>query len=149
MQTIEKDGHTVKLYAEFDEFPAARKTAWHKYLIESGELENSLEGIKNRVAQTMEAVAGSRNEEATLLLTNLYYSLNAIESGYDANQLAFGVIVASIDDVPQTDLSAEGLSRLVAKCSAFGVTDKEMSDAVQDVKKNSQPAETAITLGLL
>lgn len=148
MQTKElESGSVIRYYEDIEEFPIDRRSPWVKHLTRSGGLDMTIEAQMARLGVIMQVVANDQKEDAQTLLTNYYYSLNAINQlALSPDSLALGVLIGVADGQPNTDLSDNALTALLKRLNP---TQKEVDEILTDVKKNSRPVETAISLGLL
>jgi len=146
MQTLKTDnGHTVRYYTDFDEFPAERRAALTRYSIEASELDTTVQGLGERIGSIMQYYRDGRNGDGETALQNLFYSIQSAKEGYAPDALTFGCLLHDVDGVAVTDLSDTGLKQVIDK---LAVSVGEMSRIVESVKKNSTSAVSSISLGL-
>lgn len=146
MQILTLDsGYTVRYYTDLDEFPAERRAWLTRYQLEAAEIDTTPAGLADRIGTLMGYVQRGETDDALTGLQNLFVALRSAAESYAPDQLSFGVLIHEVDGVPVTDLSPEGLGPLLAR---LAVPVGEFTRIVATVKKNSQPADSGISLGL-
>lgn len=152
METLKLPSLTLRYYSDIDEFPIDRRTRWSKYLLEDSAIDTKPDAIKERLTGLASLIAEGKTEDALVTVQNLYFSINAIEGEYDPSHLAFGVLVHSYEINTSTtinsDLSEDALRATLVTLGNNGLTQKQVTEIVETVKKNSKPSETSISLGL-
>ncbi|WP_080057181.1 hypothetical protein [Spirosoma aerolatum] len=138
-------GQTIRYYSDLDEFPAERRSYLTRYQIEAAEIDLSPEAIADRLGLILQYNAEGRGADVAVSLQNLLFSFNMIRMNYAPDELSFGVLIYDVDGVAVTDLSPEGLHRIL---KPLQIPLTIIQQVLDDVKKNSQTTESVISLGL-
>ena len=115
MVTFEIGRHKVEMYDGIEELPIVR---FHKYqkllLIEAG-IGSDLSALDNRLDKARRFLADGKADKAQQELENLRQCVNLIQQGINPKQLAFAVLVKSIDGKESNDISDDALNALLKK----------------------------------
>jgi hypothetical protein len=130
-------GKEFKLRESPKELPINRFTIHQKYLIQASGIGSTMGDITRHLSTLDRFIAAGKLSEAAQerhnLQINIYLSLNQI----NINSLAFAVLVDEVDGTPVSDYSEEGLQRIATQLGEAGLTQEQLSDILEDVKKNS------------
>lgn len=117
------------MYDDIEELPVERFNKANKYWMLSDHLGNSFDDIDRVHLNKLYYVAG--NKEKTLKeINNLRVLVHNIIREVHPNQLAFACLIYSIDGVEVTDITDDGLKRLIKELSDRGLS-------VGEVKKKT------------
>ena len=115
MVTYEIGKHKVEMYDGIEELPIVR---FHKYqkllLIEAG-IGSDLSALDNRLDKARRFLADGKADKAQQELENLRQCVNLIQQGINPKQLAFAVLVKSIDGKECEDISDDALNAVLKK----------------------------------
>ena len=115
MVTYEIGKHKVEMYDGIEELPIVR---FHKYqkllLIEAG-IGSDLSALDNRLDKARRFLADGKADKAQQELENLRQCVNFIQQGINPKQLAFAVLVKSIDGKDCDDISDDALNAVLKK----------------------------------
>ena len=115
MVTYEIGRHKVEMYDGIEELPIVR---FHKYqkllLIEAG-IGSDLSALDNRLDKARRFLADGKADKAQQELENLRQCVNLIQQGINPKQLAFAVLVKSIDGKDCDDISDDALNAVLKK----------------------------------
>jgi len=79
--------------------------------------------------------SAGKTQEASVELENLHYAFHFALSQFSPTQLAFGVLVATVDGEPVADYSEKALTQLVKRLSSYGLTAGMVEAETSGVKK--------------
>ena len=132
MRTVEISGKKVEIYDNIEELPIIR---FHKYnkclLIDSG-VGGDIGGFDMRLEKIIRFI-GVNKEDAIKELQNLRQCVYLIHEEVNPRHLAFATLVKSIDGVLVTDLSDDGLRKIVEQLGNAPVA--EVDQIVESTKK--------------
>lgn len=145
MQTLTHNGRQIRYYTDIDEFPAGRRSVLTQHQLEAAEFPTNPIELGEKLGAIMTAYNDDRKQEGHIMMQNLYLGIQAIADNYNPTELSFGALIHDVDGVPVTDLSADGLRKLLRELEIPLSTIQRITE---DVKKNSAPAASYISLGL-
>lgn len=137
MLELTKGDHKIRLYASAEELPIKRYSKFQKYaLIESG-IGADIAAIGKHFGKLFEFLTFKMQEESLSEAKNLYYTFFSMLEELNVPGLAFACLVHSIDGEPLTDLTEENLLRVVETLSGFGISQKDVAEGNERLKKKS------------
>jgi hypothetical protein len=129
-------GPRVLLYSSIFELPAGRHAEFNHWVVRGAGIGSGPGDIDRHFAKVSAFVAAGKLEEAGDALALLHYAFNDTLERFDPKHLAFGVLVAAVDEKPCADFTEAGLTALVATLDEYGLTQELVTAEVEDVKKN-------------
>lgn len=138
MKTIKTStGVEIKIYSTGKELEISRYTEFQKYIaLESG-LGSDLDSLKSRFQRIEAFIQEDKKQDALTEVKNALRTCSNAINYVSYYQLAFACLVAEIGGQPQTDCTESGLKTVLEKLGATGLTEQDLEDAVDDVKKKS------------
>lgn len=137
MRQIQLEGsESVLLYQTPQELPAGRYSRFQYWLLREAGIGHGAGAIEQHFHTVTALLAGNRAEAAADALALLHYSFADTLDEFSPRHLAFGCLVAEVSGQPVSDVSEEGLRRLLDRLSALGLTEGMVAAEVADVKKN-------------
>jgi hypothetical protein len=141
-------GPRVLLYSSIFELPAGRHAEFNHWVVRGAGIGSGPGDIDRHFAKVsafLAAAAAAKSNEVEALLEKssdalalLHYAFNDTLQRFNPRHLAFGVLVAAVDDKPCADFTEAGLTALVATLDEYGLTAELVTAEVEDVKKNSR-----------
>jgi len=139
MRTLTLPGGTrVRLFQSIFELSATRHNELQHWLVRGAGIGSGVGAIDRHFSTVTAYLAADKREEAADALALLHYAFAETLAQFSPKHLAFGVLVASVDEVPCQDFSEPGLEALLATLSELGLTEQMVTAEVEDVKKNWQ-----------
>lgn len=133
MITAKLGGHTVEIYDAIDTLPMLRFHAYNKMLLIDAGIGSDLADFDNHIEKAMRFCKGKKPELAAQELDNMRQNVYFIQSGVSPRHLAFCALVKSIDGEPITDLSTDGLQKVLDLFA--DVPQNELTAQLEAVKK--------------
>jgi hypothetical protein len=132
MKEVELKGHKVTLYTSIEELPMARFHKYNKCLLIDAGIGSDMSSVDGHIERVVRYVRADKREDAGKELENLRQNIYMILQGMSPSHLSFACLVASIDGKDCTDMSDEGLQRIVDLLGDVPVSDVTAeSDAVK------------------
>lgn len=129
------DGTRVYVYGDSKECPSKRYSRLQKYLVMDAGIGSDLESISSHFTRLYGFIGEAMTDTALKECENLHMNFFAVLNEMNFRSLAFAIIVASINDEPQTDISDEGLKRLLERVDSLELSQGTIETAVDEVKK--------------
>jgi hypothetical protein len=129
-------GPRVLLYSSIFELPAGRHAEFNHWVVRGAGIGSGPSDIDRHFATVSAFVAAGKKEEAADALALLHYAFNDTLERFNPRHLAFGVLVAAVDEKPCADFTEAGLTALVATLDEYGLSAEMVTAEVEDVKKN-------------
>ncbi|GAB3278275.1 hypothetical protein GCM10027347_52560 [Larkinella harenae] len=131
-------GTTLTLFDSIRQLPEFRRVEAECYsLIESG-VGSSLDDVDRHFESLLVLANADKKEDFMNGINNLRYLFyNLFNKQISARSLALMCLVDTVNGEKQTDLTEEGLERLVRRLSDEGLNDELVATTLLDVKKNS------------
>jgi hypothetical protein len=147
MQTLKLDsGHTIRYYNGLDELPAERLSFLTRYGLEAALAPTNSRDIGEAIERIGQDVHAGKTADAMTELQNLYIGVMSVFNGYTPEAYELGCFIHDVDGVTITDLSPEGLGPIMKQ---LAVPVGQMTDILDEVKKNSDSSASYISLGLM
>lgn len=133
MKTVNIGKFKVEIYDSIDELPMVRFHKYNKMLLIDGGIGSDLTDVDGHIEKAIAYSKSKTPELAAVELDNLRQNLYMIQTGLSPKHLAFSVLIKSIDGIEKSDLSPEGLQRIV---ETFGeIPHTEITAHSEAVKK--------------
>ena len=136
MRTLKTlNGNTVQVYSTAKEMPIVRYNEFQKYLLIDSGIGADVETIDGHYAKQIAYIASDKKDDAIKEAENTRHALASVLSGINYGSMAFAVMVTHIDGVPYDDISEEGIERTVKVLEATGISQGEVEEATEVLKK--------------
>ncbi len=128
----------IELYASIYELPIKRSNAYNKYSGMDADIGSDKEAVGTHYDKLLMFLGSGKdmNEEAQREAANLYMYWQLVHQGINPKHLSFACMVHSVDGVVYNDLTESGLQKVVDKLAEIEVTEGEIREFLDDVKKN-------------
>ena len=133
MRTVELNGHNVLLYSSIEELPMARFHKYNKCLLVDAGIGSDMSSVDGHIERIVRYIKADKREDAGKELDNMRQNIYMVMQGMNPSHLSFACLVASIDGKECTDMSDEGLQRIVDMLG--DVPMREVTAAAEAVKK--------------
>lgn len=130
-QTI--GGHKVEIYDGIDSLPIVRFHKFQKLLLIEAGIGGDIAAFDQRIEKTRRFLMAGKTDKAQAELENLRQCVYMIQSELNPKHLAFAVMVAKIDGRECSDISDDGLRRVLSMLE--GATAEELTTGAAAVKK--------------
>jgi hypothetical protein len=138
MRSVTTDkGVEIKFYSSAKECSIDRYTEFQKYLLIESGIGSTCEDISRRFQNIDLLITSEKYSEAKTENENAFYALNSVLNGISYTSVAFACLVACIGQEMATDLSEDGLFATAEKIKQSGLTQQDLEDYIDDVKKKS------------
>ena len=133
MKKVELNGHKVRLYDSIDDLPIVRFHKYNRMLLVDAGIGAEIGDLDNHLERVVRYILKGDNENATKELENMRQSVYMVMAEQNTKHLSFACLVDSIDGVQQTDLSPDGLAKVIELLS--GAPKGEIDRILASVKK--------------
>lgn len=133
MREVELNGHKVRLYDSIDDLPIVRFHRYNRMLLVDAGIGAEIGDLDNHLERVVRYIRKGDNENATKELENMRQNVYMVMAGQNTKHLSFACLVDSIDGVQQTDLSPDGLAKVIELLS--GAPREEIDRILASVKK--------------
>lgn len=126
--------NTVDIYETIEEMPITRYMEYNKYLLIDSGIGSTPETINRNIDKVANYINRGDKENGLKQLMLLKQNLYFVKNGQSPQLMAFACLIHAIDEKLVTDLSVEGLQRIIEK---FGnkLTVKLVQKIIEDIKK--------------
>lgn len=125
----------IEYYDSIETCPFKRYQKFNKFLLLSGEVGDEPKDLYTRINRALGYNANGDSDGVAKELSNLILALNYIVNEYTPKGAALAIMVKSIDGVECKDISSDGLNKTLEKLSDLGLTNEEVSNKVETIKK--------------
>ena len=133
MKKITLDGKVVELYDNIEDLPILRFHKYNKMLLVDAGIGSDLADFDRHIERAILYAKSGKGALAATEMENIRQNVYLIQSNVSPRNMAFAVLVKSIDGKPCNDLSDEGLKRVVAEFE--NVANTELTGRLDSVKK--------------
>ena len=133
MKTLKLAGKTIEVYDDIENLPVTRFHKYNKMLLVDAGIGSDIADFDRHISRIAAFLAKNDNKQAITELENIRQNVYFIQSGVSPRNLAFAVLVKSIDCKPCDDLSDEGLKKIVDMFA--DVPYKDLAASIEAVKK--------------
>ena len=133
MREVELNGHKVRLYDSIDDLPIVRFHKYNRMLLVDAGIGAEIGDLDNHLERVVRYIRKGDNENATKELENMRQNVYMVMTEQNTKHLSFACLVDSIDGVQQTDLSPDGLAKVIELLS--GAPRGEIDKILASVKK--------------
>lgn len=136
MKTLKLAGKTIEVYDDIENLPVTRFHKYNKMLLVDAGIGSDIADFDKHISRIAAFLAKNDNKQAITELENIRQNVYFIQSGVSPRNLAFAVLVKSIDGKPCDDLSDEGLKKIVDMFD--DVPYKDLAASIEAVKKKNR-----------
>ena len=133
MKEVKLGKHKVVLYNSIEELPIVRFHKYNKMLLVDAGLGSDLGAIDGHIERAVRFIRNDQRKEAAAEMDNIRQTVYMIMQGMSTKHLSFATLVSEIDGKPCTDLSDEGLQKVLDVLSDVPIG--EMTAEHEAVKK--------------
>lgn len=133
MKTVNVGTHTVQMYDSIDELPIVRFHKYQKYLLIESGIGSTIDEFDKHIEKARRFLMMNDAANAQRELENLRHNVYMMQCGLSPKHLAFACLVFAIDGKQCTDISDDGLHK-VLETFADAPTG-ELTDHLDSVKK--------------
>lgn len=133
MKEVELAGHKVRLYDSIDELPIVRFHKYNRFLLVDAGIGSDISDYDAHVERVIAYVSKGDIDNFKKEFENLRQNLFLIMAECSPKFLSFACLVESIDGQPQTDLSQEGLQKVLDTLGA--ASRRQVTEELSSVKK--------------
>lgn len=133
MKKINMGGYAIEIYDAIDELPVIRFHKYNKFLLVDSGIGSDLSDFDRHVEKAIRYIRGKAPDLAEIELDNLRQNVYFIQENISPKYLAFAVLIKSVNGKECTDLSEEGLSKIIHLFDHVPV--KEITATMEAVKK--------------
>lgn len=128
----------VKLYDDIEQMPMCRFHKYNKFMLIDSGIGSDIRDMDNRLARLTSMVKLTPDKAVTELL-NMRMGLHLIGQEISPKFMAYAALIAEVDGVPTTDLSDEGLKKVLEllKTAPVGVLWNTFDKVKKKFKMNS------------
>ena len=146
MKTVEAGNLTLTLYASIKELPIEVSKKFHSYILQDLGIGNTIEAVDNHLSKLMTFAGAGRKEETTEEAKNLRFNLFSMLSQWSYPCLSFACLIHSVNGIPHTDRTTEGLNALIQRLSDAGMTIGDIEEYTEEIKKKWIQNESSTSL---
>ena len=133
MKEVKLNGHKVELFNSIEELPITRFHKYNKCLLVDAGIGSDLTAFDAHIERAVRFIRADKREEAAKELDNMRQNVYVIIQGMSPQHMAFACLVARIDGKLYSDLSDEGLQKVLEILG--GTPLKDITANVEAVKK--------------
>lgn len=133
MVTLKIGKHTVKAFGSIDELPILRFHKYQKLLLVDAGVGSDIEAFDHRLEKAGGFLKEGKMEQAARELENLRQTVFLIQSEVSLKHRAFAVLISEIDGEPFSDISDEGLEKVLLRLQDAATG--ELAEGLRSVKK--------------
>lgn len=148
-------GVKITFYASAKECPIDRYIEFQKYLIIESGIGSSISDVSLRYSKIKAFIEEGKLQDALIENENAFKCVNSALNGVSYMSIAFACLVATMGGEICEDLTEEGLQLVAEKIKTCGLTQQNLEDSIEDVKKkindelNSFYSDNQINIDLL
>ena len=124
----------IKIYSSAKEMPIGRYSDFQKYLIQ----DIGIEGLFSILNRAKSFSQEGMNKECEIEIDNANKAILSLKDGLPITSYCFAVLVAEIglkQPLICNDTTIEGLNHTISLLEKLNITQKEIEDAIEEVKK--------------
>lgn len=133
MRIVKFNNLDLEVYDSIESLPMARFHKYNKMILIDAGVGTDLADFDNHIQKAMIYASQKKSEEAIQELENLRANVLMIQQDVSPRHLAFCALVKTINGEEQTDLSTEGLKRMLERFS--DVPQNDITSTIEEVKK--------------
>ena len=132
------EGMTLKVYSSIKELPIRVTKEMNKYLIQDAGLGADIESVDAHLAQLLLFIGHGKNAEAMEEAKNMRLGIFSALSKLDFRSLSMACMIQSVNGIPVTDYTEDGLRNLIEQIGDY--PSSELESVIDQVKKNLIPS---------
>lgn len=125
-----KEGR-IKIFSSGKEMPIGRYSDFQKYLVQSIDINSLITTLNRSKAYCQE----DRKEDCEIEIDNSIQAVLILNNGLSMQSYCFAILVAEIDGKQAKDTTIDGLDLIISQLNDIGLTQKDIEDSIEDVKK--------------
>lgn len=133
MRTVQIKGMSVEIYDSIEDLPIMRFHKYNKMLLVDAGVGSDLADFDRHIEKAIRYASGTAPGLAVAELQNLRQNVYFIQSEISPRNLAFAVLVKSVNGKPRNDLSDDGLQQTMNLFK--DVANSEITAQLEAVKK--------------
>lgn len=126
----------VRLFESIYELPARLYNQFNKYMLQEQYIGSTMKDVDSHLGKFDMWLKQKKYDKLALERVNLHLNFFTAMNAFNFKHIAFGCFIHAIDHNTIDDYSEENLHLLINKLSDKGLTQKMVSDIIEDVKKN-------------
>jgi hypothetical protein len=130
---------TVEFYDSIEEMPHRRYMKFNKEMMRQNEVGNGMTDVMKRIERAMSFINADSSDKAFKELSNARLTFNYANAQLQPKGLALASMVKSVNGIEQTDLTSDGLRRVLTMLQDLGITKNEVDTVTEDIKKKLKP----------
>jgi len=103
------------------------------------EVGNDMTDVMKRIERAMSFINADSSDKAFKELSNARLTFNYANAQLQPKGLALASMVKSVNGIEQTDLTSDGLRRVLTMLQDLGITKNEVDTVTEDIKKKLKP----------
>lgn len=139
MRTAKIGKHTVEMYDSIEDLPIARFHKYNKMLLIDAGIGGDLSDVDSHIEKAAAFVRIGESQKAVDELQNLKKTVFFIQAGLSPKNLAYAALVTKVDGTETSDLSDDGLQRVVAM-----LNDTKQSEVVSELEAAKKKIENEL-----
>ena len=137
MSTLVKKRNKIEFYDSIKDLPIRRYQQYNKYLMIATDIGSDFSDFNQRTTGIIEYLSKGLIDSAIKEIENRKQTVYNAYEAYNPKHYALALLVKSINGLPKTDISDQGLDELVKELDYIGVTYEDLNKSLSEVKKKS------------
>lgn len=133
MKTVNIGKHIVEIFDSIEDLPMVRFHKYNKMSLIDGGIGSDLSDFDNHIEKAIAYNKIGKSDLSNMELENLRQNIYLIQTELSPKHLAFAVLIKSIDGEEKTDLSEDGLQKILDLFAE--IPQNEMTAQSEAVKK--------------
>ena len=127
----------IEFYDSIEEMPHRNYMKFNKEMMRQNEVGNDSNDVRKRIERAMSFINAGSADKAVRELSNARMTYTYAGAEIQPRGLALASMVKTIDGQKQTDLTSDGLRRVLTVLQDNGITKGEVDDISEEIKKKS------------
>lgn len=128
----------VEFYDSIEEMQHRRYMKFNKEMMRQNEVGSDMTDVLKRIERSLQFLGAGENDKAFKELSNAKMCFNYANAEIEPRGLALASMVKSIDGKEQTDITTDGLRKVLKTLQDIGITKKEVDETSEAIKKKSK-----------
>lgn len=133
----EATNHVIEYYDSAETYPYKRGQKYYKFLAQDSEIGDKPLDFFKRIDRALIYNKSGDKESVSVELSNLRMAYNYTLNEYSPIGAAAAISVKSINGVPRNDVTTDGLEQTLQILSDMGLTEEDIRNKVETIKKKS------------
>ena len=125
----------IEFYDSIEEMPHRNYMKFNKEMMRQNEVGNDSNDVLKRIERAMSFINAGSSDKAFRELSNARMTYTYAGAEIQPRGLALASMVKTIDGQKQTDLTSDGLRRVLTVLQDNGITKGEVDDISEEIKK--------------